>query len=180
MEKYKITRDASIYFLTFTVINWLPVFISEEPCQIVFDSLNYCHREEHLRINAFVIMPTHMHIIAFDGDFNNSRLQETIIAARKFTGRELADYCDQKVPVIGRLLHNTKQTDRERQFWQQSRHPESILSQKYFQQKVNYIHDNPRRMGLVRSGTDWRYASASYWLCQPPGETDIQLTGIMW
>ena len=180
MEKYKITREATIYFFTFTIVEWLPIFIHQEPCQIICDSLNFCHQNKHLRINAFVIMPTHIHLVAFDKDFNNFRLQETIIAARKFTGRKLADYCEKNLPVIDRLLKKQPRTDRERQVWQQSRHPEAIQTRKYWQQKVNYIHDNPRRNGLVRSGIDWRYSSAPYWLCEPPGETDIQLTAIMW
>ena len=49
MEAYRINEGAALYYLTFSVIDWLPVFICEEPCLIVTDSLNYCHREKCLR-----------------------------------------------------------------------------------------------------------------------------------
>jgi len=79
MEAYRITEDAALYYLTFSVVDWLPVFICEEPCLIVTESLNFCHRSKHLRINAFVIMPTHMHAILFDAEFDVERLQRTVV-----------------------------------------------------------------------------------------------------
>lgn len=82
-----------MYFLTFTVIDWLPVFVSEQPCQIVVDSLNYCHREKGLRTTAFVIMPTHVHLILWDADFDNERLGKTLTDMRKYTGHQLLAYC---------------------------------------------------------------------------------------
>ena len=79
METCQIQDGVAVYYLTFTVIEWLPVSIAEEPCLIVTESLNYCHDHKALRINAFVRdgasspMPTHVHLILFDQDFDNDR-----------------------------------------------------------------------------------------------------------
>jgi putative transposase len=100
METAKIQEGAALYFLTFTIVYWLPVFVAAEPCLIITESLNYCHQHKGLRINAFVIMPTHLHLILFDVDFDNERLRQTINAMRQFTGRQLADYCHQKIPLF--------------------------------------------------------------------------------
>ncbi|MFZ1398667.1 MAG: hypothetical protein WAS33_17305 [Candidatus Promineifilaceae bacterium] len=62
-----------------------------EPCLIFTESLNYCHQHKSLRINAFVIMPTHAHVMLFDADFDNERLNNTVTAMRQFTGRQLAN-----------------------------------------------------------------------------------------
>ena len=94
METYQIIEGAGIYYLTFTVVEWLPVFIMEETCLIMTNSLNYCHQHKHLRINAFVIMPTHVHLIVFDADFDNERLKQTLRDMRQYTGRMLADVCE--------------------------------------------------------------------------------------
>lgn len=56
MEVYHLHNDHALYFLI-SVIDWLPPFVSEQSCLIITDSLNFCHREKHLHINAFVIMP---------------------------------------------------------------------------------------------------------------------------
>ncbi len=32
-------EGAGLYYLTFTVVEWLPVFVAEEPCRLITDSL---------------------------------------------------------------------------------------------------------------------------------------------
>jgi hypothetical protein len=82
-----------LYYLTYSVVDWLPVFVSQAGCQIVTDSLTFCHRQKHLRINAFVVMPTHLHLIVFDADGDAERLVRSLADCRKYTGRQLSDYC---------------------------------------------------------------------------------------
>src|SRR5262245_39248293 len=86
MERYRIHPEAAVYFVTYSIVEWLPVFIREATCKIVTDSLTFCHGQKHLRINAFVIMPTHLHLIVFDSDFDSERLVPTLADFRKFTG----------------------------------------------------------------------------------------------
>jgi REP element-mobilizing transposase RayT len=160
-------------------MQWLPIFVSEEPCLILTESMNHCHREKGLRINAFVIMPTHIHLIVTDVEFDVQRLRHTLTSLRKYTGQRLADYCEQTMPAaFGQTLRSTRRTDRARQFWQQSRHPEAIWSRKFWQTKIDYLHDNPRRKGLVHDATHWRFSSAAYWLWDPPGPCDVVLTSV--
>ena len=181
METCQIQDGAAVYYLTFTIVEWLPVFIAEDPCLIITKSLNFCHQHKGLRINAYVIMPTHVHLILFDQDFDNERLRRTLRELRRFTGRQLADFCQQRMPdVFKQVINNPQRTDRARQFWQQSRHPVAIWTESFWRSKVNYLHDNPRRKGLVVEAAAWRFSSAAYWLLDPPGETDVKLTGIEW
>jgi putative transposase len=181
MKPTRFYQEHALYYLTFSVIDWLPVFVSEASCLIVTDSLNYCHREKHLRTNAFVIMPTHMHWIGFDAEFETKRLGETLTALRKFTGQRLSEHCDQHMPkAFAETMRRTGRTDRERQFWQQSRHPEAIYKREFWQTKANYLHDNPRRKGLVLDPLCWRFSSAAYWLGEPQGHSDVALSAVEW
>jgi REP element-mobilizing transposase RayT len=181
METYQIQEGAVLYYLTFTVIEWLPVFVAEEPCKILTDSLNYCHHHKSLRINAFVIMPTHAHLLLFDADFDNDRLRNSVRDMRQFTGRQLADYSEKHLPAaFAQVMQSTTRTDRTRQFWQQSKHAVAIWTAEFWQTKVRYIHENPVRKGLVWEATAWRFSSAAYWLLDPPGETDVILTEVEW
>ena len=41
MERYRITDDAGIYYVTMSVVDWLPVFVSDGACRILADSLNF-------------------------------------------------------------------------------------------------------------------------------------------
>ncbi|MFV2067075.1 MAG: hypothetical protein ACC645_08850, partial [Pirellulales bacterium] len=58
---YRIEENGSLYFLTFAVVDWLPVFVSDAACRVITESLTFCHHNQGLRINAYVIMPTHFH-----------------------------------------------------------------------------------------------------------------------
>lgn len=77
MERYRISDEAAVYFVTFSGVKWLPVFVSETACRIVTDSLTFCHRNKGLRTNAFVIMPTHIHAIIFHETFRSAPLTES-------------------------------------------------------------------------------------------------------
>lgn len=47
-----------------------------------------------------------------------------------------------------------------RQFWQQNKQPIEIWSLKVFEQKLNYIHNNPVETGFVSDPVDWKYSCA--------------------
>lgn len=87
MERYRIVPGVALYYVTFTIVKWLPVFIDEAAFKIITDSLNFCIQNKGLRVNAYVIMPTHLHAILFDAEFRAERLKYTLDDMRKFTGR---------------------------------------------------------------------------------------------
>jgi putative transposase len=181
MEKYRIVEGIAAYFVTFTVGEWLPVFIDESTCKIITESLNFCITNKFLRVNAYVIMSNHMHAVLFDSDFDTERLQHTLDDFRKFTGRQLSDYCDKHfASVFWETLRKHAGKDRERRFWQPTKHAEGIFTEKFYVQKVNYIHLNPVRKGLVRLPEDWRFSSAAYWLRGNAEASDVKLSEIFW
>jgi len=119
MERYRIVEDVGLYYVTFTVVEWLPVFINETACTIVTDSLNFCIRHKYLKVNAYVIMPTHLHAVLFDVDFNSERLKHTLDDMRKFTGRQMLDYSAQHLPKkFAEVFQEHAGDDRQRRFWQ--------------------------------------------------------------
>ena len=87
--------------MTFTVVDWLPVFVSEAACKIVTNSLNFCHQNKGLRTNAYATMPTHLHAIVFHETFAAPALEAVLTDFRKFTGRQLADYCQARAAGSG-------------------------------------------------------------------------------
>lgn len=179
MERYRIVKDVALYYLTFTVVEWLPVFIDEPACKIVTDSLNYCIRNKFLGVNAYVILPTHLHAILFDVQFNADRLKHTLDDMRKFTGRQLVKYAEHHLPKIYmEVLKENAGKDRRHRFWQPTQHPVGITSEPFWKQKLDYLHFNPCRKGLVRCPEDWRFSSARY--CLNGGETDVALSQVGW
>jgi REP-associated tyrosine transposase len=156
------------------------IFVSQNTCSIITDSLRYCHHNK-LRINAYVIMPTHLHFIVFDAGFDSNRLAGTLADFRKFTGRQLADSVVEKFPsCMAEALRANAASDRERRLWQPSRHPEPIVNEVFWKQKLDYVHDNPCRKGLVRRADYWRYSSAAWYLSDCTMSDDVPITAIEW
>lgn len=181
MERYRITELGSVYFLTYSVVEWLPIFIDEASCRVITESLTYCCHHKQLRVNAFVVMPTHMHLIAFDTEFNSDRLRQTLADFRKFTGRTLSDACATGRPnCFAEVLRKEAVVDRDRRFWQPSRHPEVVETERFWQQKCDYLHENPCRKGLVRRAADWRFSSAAYYASDGVVTVDVPITPVMW
>ena len=151
MERYRFHSDGPLFYVTFSVVDWLPIFVSEAACNIVTESLNFCHRQKGLRINAYVIMPTHLHAILFHAGFQPKALEQVVMDFRKFTGRRLADFCADHMPACFlTVLTEHAGGDRERRLWQPTRHPVQIETEGFWQAKIDYLHQNPVRKGLVR------------------------------
>ncbi len=56
--------------------------------------------------------------------------------------------------------------DSEYQVWQEGFHPQIITSEEVLKQKVEYIHNNPVRNGVVEEAEHWIYSSAKNYLCK--------------
>ena len=48
----------------------------------------------------------------------------------------------------------------DNQIWTHENHAEHIYCQKFTEQKIDYIHDNPVRAGIVTKAEDYLYSSA--------------------
>jgi putative transposase len=181
MERYRISDENGIYFITMSVVEWLPVFMSDKSCRILTESLNFCHAQMGLRLNAYVIMPTHFHAIVFLHRSDASALKAALTSLRKFTGRQLSDYCTNHMPhCFHEVLIKSSGEDQERRFWQATLHPKRIESESFYLQKLNYLQDNPCRKGLVRRPEHWRFSSASFWLSDGQVANDVMLSPIEW
>jgi REP element-mobilizing transposase RayT len=60
---YSIKDQGAIYFVTFTVHQWVDVFTSPAYRDILFENLSYCQASKGLNIYAWVLMSNHIHLI---------------------------------------------------------------------------------------------------------------------
>ena len=121
-------------------------------------------------------MPTHIHGIFFHETFTAKATEQTLTDFRKFTGRRLADYSDKHLsPAFAVALAGQAGADRERRFWQPSRHPVQLETEEFWRTKLDYLHHNPCRKGLVRQAEHWRFSSAAYWLSREDSEVPLSV-----
>lgn len=163
MSNYKIYDGTYLYFVTFTINNHIPLFTDAIYRDIVINSLKFSIENRSLRIFAYVIMSTHIHLIVFDAQFDNQRLQKTINEFRKFTGNALLKQIKKDDQSILEKFIETHRTDREHRIWAVGFHPIGIENEKMLVQKINYIHENPVKAGLTDNPLNWKYSSAKSW-----------------
>ncbi|WP_276135144.1 REP-associated tyrosine transposase [Polluticoccus soli] len=163
--RYRFGDSYIPHFITFSVINWIDALSRPHYKDIVVDSLKYCIANKGLTIHSWVIMNNHVHmIISAEGD---SQLADIVRDFKKFTAAKLLEAVDQSSEsrrswmmwlfgAAGRA--NTNNT--HYQFWQQDNHPIALNNHPIAQQKIDYIHDNPVRAGIVFAPEHYIYSSA--------------------
>jgi REP element-mobilizing transposase RayT len=176
MDRYLFKDGISTYFCTFTVVDWLPLFIKPKFTRITIESLVFCVENKGLKVHGYVIMPNHMHAILSDETSDNQRLHKTITEFRSFSGHELAGLIDNTCPTSwSNILRAAAITDRDRRVWQSGWHAEAVVNQKFFEQKLSYMHNNPVRAGFVNLPEHWTHSSARLWLFGEKGQVPISL-----
>jgi putative transposase len=170
MSTYVIKDKEGIYYLTSTVVAWVDVFTRQAYRDIIIESLNFCIEKKHLHLHAYVIMSNHFHwIISSDQGFSVDGLVRDI---KQFTSKE----------ITNAIANNEKESRREwmlntfkfagathhdndiYKFWQRGNHAEPLLTNDFIEQKINYIHMNPVRAGIVEKPEDYLYSSARNYL----------------
>lgn len=155
------------YFLTLTVVDWIDMFTRKEYCDILIDSLKYCINKKGLIVFEYVIMPSHVHMIAQSLD---SKLNEILRDFKSFTAKSIISQIKTAPQYESRsrwLLHmfeyNAKfyRQNSEYMFWQKTNHPIEVNYDQIQEQKTQYIHDNPVEAGHVTDGSYWFYSSAN-------------------
>ena len=60
-SRYKIVTEGKIpYFLTCSIVNWLPVFGNPIIAKIIINSLHFLHTENRMLLHAYVITENHI------------------------------------------------------------------------------------------------------------------------
>ena len=62
-EKYKVQDSQALHFITITVIGWIDLFVRRDYKELVLESLKFCQEEKGMKIYAWVIMTSHIHLI---------------------------------------------------------------------------------------------------------------------
>ncbi len=161
---YKISDQSALHFLTFQVVQWADVFTRKIYRDIIIDSFKHCRDHKDLEIYAYVIMSNHIHLLAKSA---KGDLSGTIRDMKRHTSNQIIDAVQSKeesrrewLLMIFRYAAGGHSRNEEFQVWTHENHAEHIFSNKFIEQKIEYIHNNPVRAGLVENPEDYLYSSA--------------------
>jgi len=182
MPRYRADEHLP-YFCTITILDWLPIFIDARYIDPIIDSLKFCREKKGLQLFAFVVMPNHLHLIAgSDAPLERESLlvpgSDDLHAImrdfKRFTSRTIHErlVTDGRKTLLTWLAdaaESARGRRNEFSLWRPGFEPRAIHSQKVLNQKLDYLHGNPVRKGLVSKPEDWFYSSASFYV----GDEDV-------
>ena len=111
-------------------------------------------------------MPSHLHMIC---STEKGKLRAIVRDFKSYSAKRIISLIE-KNPAESRkewllyLFHFFKQSirhNKDYQFWQQHNHPVYLYDTKMFQQKVEYIEQNPVVAGLVTEAAYYTFSSAN-------------------
>ena len=106
-------------------------------------------------------MTNHIHLIARAKEGN--KLSQIISDFKKHTTREILKELEKdNRRYILNLIKNSfsKKKDYQNQVWQRENYPEPIINEKFLNEKIKYIYDNPVKKEYVAKQEDWLHSSA--------------------
>ncbi|GAB2832126.1 REP-associated tyrosine transposase [Ferruginibacter profundus] len=163
--KYKVGEDAIPHFMTFSVVGWIDVFSREQYKEIMIESLQYCQQQKEMVLHAWIIMTNHVHLIISS---NNNKLENIVRDLKKYTSKQIIKSIKENnsesrkewMLNIFRYTGQGNSNNKDYQFWKQDYHPVELNTTEKIQQRLNYLHENPVRSGLVWEPWHYKYSSA--------------------
>ena len=180
-QKMKRIEDPNhIRFLTFSCYKQLPLFNNDRIKDAFVDHIHNTRNTTGCHLIAWVIMPEHVHLLIWPDTQRAPVSRVGWLLKRSFSKRVIQRWKELNAPILP-TIQTSKGAYR---FWQHGGgYDRNIISQHELDEKLNYIHHNPVKRGLVRSPIDWTWSSARRYAgvhegtipidpaCRPNGET---------
>ena len=131
---------------------------------IVVSSLQWLAENKRCNINAFVIMPNHIHIMWQIADgVARKNVQGAFFS---FTGHAFKKELERNPLVLEQ--YKVDDADRTYQFWERNPLVKECFTENFFLQKLDYLHHNPcqPKWNLTDVPENYYWSSASFYELQ--------------
>jgi putative transposase len=160
-HRFLISQDSPALYITIVTKDRLPVFKTDHMKQILCRAINEARRSAHFLLFAYVIMLDHLHLLTS----RPSTTSEVLRVLKGISARRVIDNLKDNghEGSLAKLQHEQRERKYNYSLWQTEKNVLPVFSEGMFMEKVNYIHQNPVRGGLVQRAVDYRWSSARCW-----------------
>ena len=157
----------STYFLTTTIANKMPIFRDPVLAGILLSDLKHYILDMHVGLHGYVLMPTHMHLLATFGPAG--QVSTFMGRLKEHSAKLILQWCNEnsRYDLLQRfhdsaLIHKRSSNY---QVWEPRFDDLVILNKDTFNIKLNYIHSNPlqEHWNLCHRRKDYPFSSASFY-----------------
>lgn len=183
----KFNIPGQVHFVTTRSFQRQPFFEDERCGDVLIDVMGNFRGKGRFYLYGFVFMPDHVHLLlrprprvgTTRGTRGTTRgtpeiTQDTSLMSTTWVRGVVPNPAENGDYTISEVMHSIKRSASrlinqrypDIQFkWDSDFYDFNIYSYRKFIEKLNYIHQNPIRAGLVEKATDYKYSSArNYYL----------------
>lgn len=162
-------------FITTSVYRRVQLFRSDRLARHFVEVLGELRAEMHFALIGWVLMPDHFHILLRPEPAEATTLitqqlkqQSAFRVLRTLEQHAQHPWCARNLQRLH--LPPTVHDSSHYRLWQRRFHPFNVYSEKKRLEKLNYMHNNPVRRGLVAHPGDWPWSS---WRFYFRGDTSL-------
>lgn len=158
---FQVSRDNPAYYLTSVAHNRLPIFQKDSIKQVVCEAFDEARKSGGILIFGYVIMPDHTHVLTD----NALEMKDVLRYLNGISAKRLIDHLNDNGFESSLAKLRIQQRENRHKHSVYEHHPNAlrITGEDALMQKVNYIHLNPVRAGLVEHPDEYLYSSARQW-----------------
>jgi putative transposase len=153
-------------FYTATILNWQHLLQEDKYKNIILESLQYCVKENKVKLYAFAIMSNHIHLVWQQiPPTTKVKLQHSLIhriLRMTYIAQKIKEDLLKHNPTLLESFR-VDAKDRMYQIWERNPLTVDLFSPKVFHQKIEYVHLNPVKAGLCLHPEDYYYSSAKFY-----------------
>ena len=162
-----------IHFLTFSCYKRLPFFKSDRAKQWLVETIVTAREKHHFALIAYVIMPEHTHLLIQPllREYDTAAILKSI---KQPVSRKAKRFLEEKDSVWLEKLTVRRGIRDVFRFWQAGPgYDRNIRDEEELLEKMQYIHNNPVKRGLVAAPEDWPWSSVGWYLGRYGGKIPI-------
>jgi putative transposase len=156
MERRVYDSEGHAHFVTFSCYKRRRLLDDDRAKGTVIHFLAEELRKKDGSCVGFVIMPNHVHALLH---FKKPGMLSGFIQQwKRKSSNRLKNFFDEHFPAYA------AEVGLREPIWQAGFHDFNVFGIDKVTEKLEYMHNNPARMGLVANARQWRYSSARWYL----------------
>jgi putative transposase len=152
--------DENCFFITSTCFEHKHLLFDEECYEILLDNIRFYNEKYKAKLVAYCFMINHIHLVVYFEEKNY--LEEYMRDFKKYTSLKIRERIQETCPA---LLEEIKYEHRTQHFkvWEDRFDDIVLYTKAVCEVKIEYIHNNPLKAGLVDDPIKYKYSSALFY-----------------
>lgn len=170
--KYRLKRiygRGHLHFITCSCYRRRPLLGTAHARDIFLKILDEVRGRYDLGLTGYTVMPEHIHLLLSEPNVAN--LSTVMQVLKQRVSRALQPRRFRRRTAPGQLrLWEEAATEKPKPFWQRRFYDFNVWSWKKKNEKLNYMHFNPVKRGLVKHPKGWKGSSFGFYSLAKPNE----------